>query len=276
MIGTSRPQPQVVLITGASSGIGLMCAQHLQALGHTVYGASRRAGQTAVAGVRPLAMDVNDDASVQDGIERIVAEQGRLDVVVNCAGFGIAGAVENTSIDEAKQQFETNFFGTLRVCQQALPVLRRQKHGLIVNVSSLGGLVAIPFQGLYSASKFAVEGMTEALRMEVAPFGVKVVLIAPGDFATGFTAQRVRTAHALTDPTYQRAFTTAVAIMERDEQNGPSPERIAVLLARILATPNPRLRYSVGRTDQRLGVRLKAFLPQGLYERLVKQTYGLI
>lgn len=275
MAGTSRSPAKVILITGASSGIGLMCAQHLRAQGHTVYGASRRAGQASVAGVLPLAMDVNDDGSVQDGIERIVAEQGRLDVVVNCAGFGIAGAVENTSVDEAKHQFETNFFGTLRVCRQVLPVMRQQQAGLIVNVSSLGGLVAIPFQGLYSASKFAVEGMTEALRMEVAPFGIKVVLIAPGDFATGFTAQRIRTAQALTDPTYQREFNAAVAIMERDEQNGPSPERIARLLARIIATGNPKLRYSIGRTDQRLGVWLKAFLPQGLYERLVMQTYGL-
>jgi len=182
---------QVVLITGASSGIGKTCATRLHERGYQVYGTSRSApapgaGKQSSFQMPPfpykmLRMDVNDDKSVQDGVGAVLADAGRIDAAVNCAGFGIAGAVEDTSTEEAKAQLETNFFGTLRVCRAVLPIMREQGSGAIVNISSIAGLIGIPYQAMYSASKFAIEGMTEALRLEVKPFGIRVCLIEPGD-----------------------------------------------------------------------------------------------
>jgi NAD(P)-dependent dehydrogenase (short-subunit alcohol dehydrogenase family) len=197
-------------------------------------------------------------------------------VVVNNAGDGIAGAVEDTSIEEARAQLDTNFYGVLRVCRAALPTMRRQRNGLIVNVSSLGGLVGLPFQGLYSASKFAVEGISEVLRMEVKPFGVRVVLVEPGDFRTGFTAQRRKTAASQGDSAYAANFGRALAVMEQDETGGADPALVARLLERIINAPSPRLRYMVGGFVQKFSVGfLRMVLPQKLFEYFLMMSYKI-
>ncbi|MDB5977973.1 MAG: family NAD(P)-dependent oxidoreductase [Nevskia sp.] len=274
MEATSKP---VVLITGASSGIGKICAEHLHAQGYRVYGTSRRAAVAPSSdGFRLIAMDVTSEDSVAQAIELILSREGRLDVVFNNAGDGIAGAVEDTSIEEARQQLDTNFFGVLRVCRAALPVMRKQGAGLILNVSSLGGLVGLPFQGLYSASKFAVEGMTEVLRMEVRPFGVRVALIEPGDFRTGFTAQRRKVRAAQGSNAYTARFDKALATMERDENGGADPIAVAHLLERLITTRSPRPRYKVGGFFQKLSVGpLRKILPQKLFEYLLMSSYGI-
>ena len=187
VVQMTGPQ-RVALVTGASAGIGASCAAFLAAKGYRVYGGARSA--VMAEGVEPLILDVTDDVSVARAIETILARESRLDVLVNNAGFGIAGAIEDTSIEEAREQFEVNFFGVLRMCRAVLPVMRRQKSGYIVNIGSIGGLIAIPFQGFYSATKFALEGFSESLRMEVRPFGIQVVLIEPGDHRTAFTQNR--------------------------------------------------------------------------------------
>lgn len=270
--------PRVVLITGASSGIGKVCAEHLVRRGYRVYGTSRRAPPLPDAsgnGLRLIAMDVTSETSVQAAVDRVLAREGRLDAVVNNAGYGIAGAVEDTRIDEAQAQLDTNFFGTLRVCRAVLPQLRRQGAGYLVNISSMGGRVAIPFQGLYSASKFAVEGLSESLRAELQPFGVQVVLIEPGDFRTGFTAER-RIAAAADAGAYRSAFRAALGVMERDEQGGATPEAIALRLERILNTPRPKLRYLVGPLSQRFAVGwLQKLLPQRIFESIIAGYYKL-
>ncbi|MGD1994460.1 MAG: SDR family oxidoreductase, partial [Anaerolineae bacterium] len=188
----SDNEKEVVLITGASSGIGKACADHLVQQGYRVFGTSRRAPfppQPAKPGEPVMIrLDVDDEASVGQVVGHLHQSVGHIDVVVNNAGFGVAGAVEDTTLAEARAQMETNFFGVVRVCRAVLPRMRERGAGLIVNVSSLGGVIALPFQAFYSASKFAVEGFTEALRMEVKPFGVQVVLIQPGDLSTGFTS----------------------------------------------------------------------------------------
>ena len=180
----------VVLITGASSGIGRACALHFARLGATVYGTTRRSPDDVAGGLRQelddsvrlemLEMNVDDDESVRRGIGQVLERAGRIDALVNCAGFGIGGAIEETSDADAMAILETNLLGTLRVCRAVLPSMRQQRGGTIVNISSIGGRIALPFQGLYSASKYGVEGMTEALRMEVRPFGIRVVLVEPG------------------------------------------------------------------------------------------------
>jgi NAD(P)-dependent dehydrogenase (short-subunit alcohol dehydrogenase family) len=272
----SAPRSRVVLVTGASSGIGLECARHLVARGHRVYGASRsgRVADPAGPAFEMLRMDVTNDADVEAAVAQVMQAESRIDVVVNNAGFGIAGAVEDTTIDEARAQFETNVFGPLRVCRAVLPHMRRRREGLIVNVSSIAGLVPVPFQGFYSASKAAIESITETLRMELQPFGVRVSLLEPGDFRTGFTANRVRVAAAADSP-YRERFERAVGVMERDEQAAPPPTAIAETLARIIDDPSPHLRYSVGALIQRAAPTLRNLLPQPLYQRLLMQTYDI-
>lgn len=267
----------VVLITGASSGIGKTCAEHLHARGYRVYGTSRRAAAAPeLGGFRLIAMDVTSEESVAQAIQLILSLEGRLDVVFNNAGDGIAGSVEDTSIEEARQQFDTNFFGVLRVCRAVLPAMRKQGAGLILNVSSLGGLVGLPFQGLYSASKFAVEGATEALRMEVRPFGVRVALIEPGDFRTGFTAQRRKARATQGSNAYTTRFDKALATMERDENGGADPIAVARLLERLINTRAPRPRYKVGGFFQKLSAGpLRKILPQKLFEYLLMSSYGI-
>lgn len=268
---------KVVLVTGASSGIGKACVEYLAQKGYRVFGTSRRAPRNpeiTPAGPTLFWMDVNDDRSVQEGVAFILQQAGRLDAVVNNAGFGIAGAVEDTSIEEAKAQLETNFFGTFRVCRAVLPVMRAQGGGTIVNISSLGGIIALPFQGLYSASKFAVEGLTEALRLEVRPFGIRVVLVEPGDTRTGFTDRRVRVA-ASADSVYRPYMERVLQIVEHDERNGAFPETVARVVERILRHPNPAPRYRVGPFAQRLAAVLKGVLPGRVFEWAIAKYYGL-
>jgi NAD(P)-dependent dehydrogenase (short-subunit alcohol dehydrogenase family) len=271
--GAPNDARQVVLITGASSGIGLECARYLASRGHRVYGASRRP-PSGDLGFTPLAMDVTSDEQVRAAVERVAHDAGRIDVLVNNAGFGIAGSVEDTTIEEARAQFETNVFGMLRMCRAVLPIMRRQRAGLVVNVSSIAALVPIPFQGHYSASKAAIEALTEALRMEVRPFGIRVALLEPGDFKTGFTANRVRAA-AMRDSPYNERAERALAVMERDEQAGPAPSLIARELERIMRSPAPRLRHTVGNALQRAAPTLRQILPAGLFEKMLMQTYDI-
>jgi NAD(P)-dependent dehydrogenase (short-subunit alcohol dehydrogenase family) len=266
---------QVVLIAGASTGIGKVCAEYLAQKGMTVYGASRSLKAGSEAGFHALHLDVTDDNSVRQCIQQIQHEQGRLDVVVNCAGYGIAGAVEETSPQEAIAQFDTNFFGAHRVCRAVLPIMRKQKSGVIINISSLAGLMAVPFQSFYSASKFAMEGMTEALRMEVRPLGIRVVLIEPGDFKTDFPANRTSSADSQKSDVYRDALERSVGVMREEEKLGKVPLPVARLIERIIASPSPRLRYTIGPFGERIGPKLKAILPYRLYEYLFMKHYKL-
>ncbi len=266
---------RVVLVTGASSGIGKVCAEYLAARGFLVYGTSRQAVWPAAdspsQGLTMIPMDVTSDHSVTAAVQWLLAREGHIDIVLNNAGFGIAGAVEDCSIEEARRQFDTNFFGLLRVCHAVLPAMRQRRGGYLINVSSIGGLISIPFQGLYSASKFAVEGLTESLRMELRPFGVQAVLIEPGDFRTGFTAQRQLAAGR--SGAYDEAARRAIAVMEADERGGATPEAIARRVERIVNQRRPALRHRVGPLPQRLAVTLKALLPQSWFEAAVSLYY---
>jgi short-subunit dehydrogenase len=271
---------KVIFITGVSSGIGKACAEHLANKGYPVYGTSRKVTSptrknTDSGFLEIIPMDVNSDASVQEGINYLINKEGRLDVVVNNAGFGIAGAIEDTTIEEAKRQFETNFFGILRVLRTSLPIMRKQESGLIVNISSIAGLIGLPYQGLYSATKFAIEGLSEALRMEVKKFKVNVVLIEPGDFQTQFTANRQKTIESEKNQTYQEDFRRALSVIENDEKNGSSPEKIALLLEKIINDPSPRFRYLVGPFSEKLAVFLKKIMPAQL-ELILMKHYKLL
>jgi NAD(P)-dependent dehydrogenase (short-subunit alcohol dehydrogenase family) len=268
----------VVLVTGASSGIGKAVAEHLRARGHRVYGTSRKAPRAVALGapdgdVGLVPMDVTSDESVDRGVGLVLAREGRLDAVVNNAGIGVAGAVEDTTIEEARGQFETNFFGVVRVCRAVLPVMRRQGGGCLVNVSSIAGVIGVPFQAFYTASKFAVEGFTEALRMEVAPFGIRVVLVEPGDFRTGFTASRTLARAARGETAYAGRQAAALAVMEADETGGATPESVGRLVERILTARRPRLRHPVGPVSEKLALALRRFAPSALFEWVISTYY---
>lgn len=270
----SAPDKKVILITGASSGIGKVCAERLSSKGHKVYGTSRShcAAQLPYEMVR---LDVNDDSTVQACIAHILDREDRLDVVINNAGMGIAGALEDTSIEEMRFQFETNFLGAFRLCQAVIPTMRAQQFGYLINISSLAGLIGIPFQGAYSASKYALEGLTEVLRMELKPFGIHTVLIEPGDFNTGFTDARIKTQRSQTNPLYQRAFNSALQVMEQDEINGAKPDKIATLIEYIISHPSPRPRYMVGPLLQKFAVHLRKVMPSRLFELIIMKTYKI-
>lgn len=264
---------RVVLVTGASSGIGRAIAVHLAAKGHRVFGTSRQA--VDVPGVETIAMDVRDEASVTACVARVLNAAGRLDAVVNNAGVALMGAVEDTRIDEAKALFETNFFGALRVCRAVLPAMRQQRSGLIVNISSLSGVFGTPFSGLHSASKFALEGMSEALRLEVRRFGVRIVLVEPGDHDSEMPLRRTTVAEAASNVAYAEAFARSRAAQARDEAKAPKPDKVARLVARLLDTRDPKMRYTVGLRGQRIVAPLKRFLPSRLYERLLRGALGM-
>ena len=260
---------RVVLITGTSSGFGQASAEHLCRKGYRVYGTSRN--EKAADGIehtvdgsssfRMIPMDVRQSASVQKGIEYILSREDHLDIVINNAGYALAGSVEDCSLEEVKNQMETNFFGTWRVCQAVLPQMRKQGYGTIINISSLAGLIALPFQAAYCASKFAVEALTETLRLEVKPFGIKVCLIEPGDFRTKVTQNRVKAVQSGKNSGYAENFKKALRVTEHGELSGPGPDRLAVLIEHIINNPNPRLRYTTGLMSQRKWAIIKRLTP---------------
>jgi NAD(P)-dependent dehydrogenase (short-subunit alcohol dehydrogenase family) len=263
----------VALITGASAGIGLATADRLQRRGWSVVGASRRG--TASGGWTPLVMDVDDDDSVRTGVEKVVAERGRLDAVVANAGWGLAGPVEQTPIDQAKRLVETNFWGAVRVVQAALPVMRHQGGGRVVLVSSLGGLIALPFEAFYSASKFAMEGYAEALAYEVAPFGIEVTLVEPGNVRTEFTESRLDVVPPDGENAYAEVVAKTVSLRERDERNGVPAGNVAAAIARVLESRHPRRRVSVGKPQERVGIIAKRLLPWRAFEAGAKGSLGV-
>ncbi len=264
---------KVVLVTGASAGIGKASADRLHNSGWTVIGASRRAKPSG--GWAPIAMDVDDDAAVADGVNRILQDQGRMDALVACAGWGLAGPVEDTPIAAAKEQFETNFWGAVRLVKASLPGMRKQGGGRIVLVSSLGGLIGLPFQAFYSASKFAMEGYGEALAYEVAPFGIQVTLVEPGNIVTDFTSSRRQVGLPGGESPYAAASDKAISVMERDEKNGASPDVVAAVIERVLLHKRAPRRISAGKFDERIGVLGKRLLPHSLFEKAARSSLGV-
>lgn len=260
---------RVALVTGASSGIGRATADLLARRGWTVVGASRSA--TAGPGWTGLAMDVDDDASVRAAVAEVLARHDRVDALVAAAGWGLAGPVETTPLEEARAQLETVFWGAVRTTTALLPHLRAGG-GRVVLVSSIAGEIAVPYQAYYSAAKFALEGWAEALAYEVAPYGVHVTLVQPGNFRTGFTDARRR----VVDPgPYADASAHALGVMERDERGGADPAVAAACILGQLEARRPRRRVSVGAAGERVGLLAKRMLPHGVFERVAGSALGV-
>ena len=263
----------VILITGITSGFGRAMACRLAADGHKVYGPYRRESEQ-LPGVTYLRADVSYPSDCENVVKKVVDAEGRIDVFINNAGMGIGGPLEFSSLEDAQKQMDVNWMGMVRMLHFVLPVMRRQGGGKILCFSSIGGLMGLPFQGLYSASKFAIEGYCEALRLETRGLGIQVVVIEPGDFATSFTASRKSVADPEADAAYP-AWARALASIEKDETGGLKPEYLAEKVAKIVAKKRPRYNYVISTLEQRLSVTLKKILPPSWFASILGSYYKL-
>jgi NAD(P)-dependent dehydrogenase (short-subunit alcohol dehydrogenase family) len=269
---------RTVLITGASSGIGEATALHLAELGFTVYASARRVDRMtdlADRGIRTRSVDVSDDDSMVALVEAAIADTGRIDVLVNNAGYGLYGALEDVPIDEARRQFEVNVFGLARMTQLVLPHMRAQRDGYIVNISSMGGKIWEPLGSWYHASKFAVEGLSDSLRVEVAEFGIKVVIIEPGTIRSewsGIAADNLEATSAKT-PYAGLAKLVGAGIRAADRLPIASgPEVVAEVIAKAVQDPKPRTRYPAGGGAR--GILLaERILPDRGFDRFIQLSY---
>ena len=261
---------KTALVTGGTSGIGKATAEALVKAGYTVYSLSRHASDDA-DGIRHLTADVTLPDTVRAAVSEVLGREGRIDLLVNCAGFGISGAVEFTDPEEAKRQFDTNFFGTVNVTGAVIPLMRAAGGGRIVNVSSVAAEVPIPFQTFYSASKAAINSYTMALANELRPFSVSVCAVEPGDIRTGFTAARHK--QVLGDDIYGGRIGRSVARMEKDEQGGMDPSVIGRFIARIARKSRVKPLYTVG-FGYKLAVLVMRLLPSRWSNRIIGRLYA--
>jgi NAD(P)-dependent dehydrogenase (short-subunit alcohol dehydrogenase family) len=267
----------VVIVTGASSGLGNACATHLAKRGFRVYGTSRNpAAYTKKADeyFEMIAMNANDDQSAGKAIAAVLAKEGRVDALLCNAGMGIAGSVEDCGLDEIKLQMDTNFMGAVRAVKAVLPAMREAGKGKIIVISSIAGVMGMPFQAFYSSSKYALEGFIESLRFEMRPFGVEACLIEPGDFHTGFTAAR-KGAEAAAKGPYKAFYDTAMGIQIRDETSGHDPIEVAKLVQRLLDKKHLKTRYTVGPGIERAAVMIKRLVPAASFELFYRKYYKL-
>lgn len=264
---------KTVLITGASSGIGKSIGEFLHQKGYLVVGTSRNPNQYPASVFPLLSLDVRSPELIRACISHCIEKYGRIDVLINNAGVGITGPMEEIPIEEIKKHFDTNFFGPVEVMKAVLPYMRSRKSGYIVNITSIAGYMGLPYRSFYSAGKGALELISEGLSMEVKPFGINIVCVAPGDFATNIAAGRYH-APVLSDSPYTHYITTLEA-MNTDVNTGNSPEVMAHAVYKIINTKNPRLHYKVGSFLQRFSIFLKAVLPDRLYEKMLMRHYKL-
>ncbi|MFD7874168.1 oxidoreductase [Streptomyces sp. NPDC059766] len=271
---------KTALVTGASSGIGEATALKLHGLGYTVYGAARRTARLrrlAEGGIRPLAMDVTDDASMRTGIEKIVSETGRIDVLVNNAGYGSYGALEDVPLDEARRQFEVNVFGAIRLAQLVLPHMRARRSGTVVNVTSMGGKIYTPLGGWYHGTKFALEALSDCLRLEAKPFGIDVVVIEPGAIATEWGAIAAdKLEKSSTDGGYAEQATAVASALrsEANAQRNSPPGVIADTIGKAVTARRPKTRYATGFGARPL-IALRRILPDRAFDTVISRAVGL-
>jgi short-subunit dehydrogenase len=275
----SKIMKKVIFITGISSGFGKQTAEMMGARGHIVYGTIRkRSVNEAEAGnhINSIIMDLTDPVSINNAVETVLLKEGKIDVLINNAGMHTGGPIETSPIDHIKLQMDTNFLGMVQVTRAVLPSMRNQGGGLIINFSSIGGLIGLPFQAFYSASKFAIEGFSEALRMEMNQFNIKIVVINPGDFNTSNSTNR-RNFLAPTGPSdpYGEQFGKTMAIYEKDEANGRSPEVVARKIVKIIESKHPKQRYIIAVFHEKLAVVLRPFIPGKIYRSLIQLFYGI-
>lgn len=268
-----------VLITGASSGIGMATALTLAKNGCRVWGTTRNLSKVqsfpdeVKQNIKFLQMDVTKDDSVRSGCAQFLTEAGGIDILINNAGFGVFGPLEEFPIDKTKEIFETNYFGALRLIQEIVPVMREQREGLIINITSLAGKFVIPFQVHYSSTKFALDALTEGLRQELRPFGIKVVAVEPGDIKTNFN--NVTKFGIAADSPYKKWTDLCWDVIDVNMQNSPPPQVIADKVVKVIRKKNPRTRYPAGDFLSTKFPAIARFVPGRLKEKMIRLFYGV-
>jgi NAD(P)-dependent dehydrogenase (short-subunit alcohol dehydrogenase family) len=265
---------KVVLITGGSSGIGKSIGEFLHQKGFTVYGTSRNPDRITDSVFPLLALDVRNVDTIKAAIAQVIARSGRIDVVINNAGVGITGPLEEIPTEEIKNNFDTNFFGPIEVMKAVLPQMRIQKSGLIINVTSIAGYMGLPYRSIYSASKGALELVTEALRMEVKSFGIQITNVAPGDFATNIASGRYH-APVVSGSAYEKVYGDMLKTMDAHVDGGSDPLQMAAAVYVIIENTNPKIHYKVGAFMQKFSIVLKRILPDKMYEKILMNHYKL-
>ena len=265
---------KVVLVTGASSGIGKSVATFLQEKGYKVYGTSRNPKNVKSFSFELIALDVLKIETIKKAVNYILQKEGRLDVLINNAGMGITGPIEDTPTEEMRAVFNTNLFGAIDVMKTVLPQMRNQKSGMVLNVTSIAGYMGLPFRGLYSASKGALELITEATNMEVKNFGIHIVNVAPGDFATNIAAGRYHTP-VFKNSAYKENYQANLDLMDAHVDAGMDPLEMAKTIYKIINTKNPKIHYKVGGFMEKFSIVLKRILPGKMYQKLLMNHYKL-
>ena len=265
---------KVVLVTGGSSGIGKAIGEFLLQKGFKVYGTSRNPESYSDSKIPLLALDVVDQKSITACVEALLMKENRIDVLVNNAGTGITGPIEEVPEEEMKRNFDTNFFGPINVIKAVLPAMRQQQSGLIINITSIAGYMGLPYRGIYSASKGALELITEAFRMEIKEFGIEMTTVAPGDFSTNIASGRYH-APELENSPYKQPYGNTLKLMDEHVDSGDDPMLMAKAIYKIINTPNPKVHYKVGAFMQTFSIVLKRILPDKVYEKLLRNHYKL-
>lgn len=268
-------EKKVVLITGGSSGIGKSIGTFLTNKGYKVYGTTRNPDNYPdFDAFDLLRLDVKDLESIRLAVSYIIAKEGRLDVLVNNAGIGITGPIEETPHEEILKVFDTNFHGPVHMMKAVLPQMRKQGGGTIVNITSIAGYMGLPFRGFYSATKGALGLITEALRMETKDFGVTITNVAPGDFATNIAAGRYH-APVLDGSPYEDKYAQTIDSINNDVDSGGDPEQVAHAVYKIINRKKPKVHHPVGAFMQKFSLTLKKLLPDKVYEKLLIDHYKL-
>lgn len=265
---------KVVLITGASSGIGKSIGEFLHHKGFIVYGTSRNPEKILNSVFPLLYLEVCDVNSIKSAVQKVILLSGKLDVVINNAGVGITGPIEEIPIDEMKNNFDTNLFGPIEVMKTVLPQMRSQKSGLIINITSIAGYMGLPYRGIYSASKGALELITESLSMEVKPFGINIISVAPGDFVTNIASGRFH-APVFQGSAYEKPYGDTIKLMNKQVNEGNDPTEMAKAVFDIIQQKRPKIHYKVGSFIQKFSVILKKILPDKIYEKMLMNHYKL-
>ncbi len=265
----------VVFITGVSSGFGKAIASSLSLKGFTVYGTSRKGdSDKSSKNYTMLRMDVKDSSSIHDAVSYILNKEGKIDILINNAGISIISPLEESPLSDVENIFDTNIKGVLRICQAVLPCMRQQKKGLIINISSIGGLMGLPFRGIYSASKFALEGLSESLSMEVKPFGVNVCIVEPGEFKTDIGLNR-KTLTLDPSSAYKANYKKVLEAAEKEYENGDTPEKMGEFIYNIINSKNPKLRYKIGSPTETFSTFVKKILPGRMFEKIILKYSGM-
>jgi NAD(P)-dependent dehydrogenase (short-subunit alcohol dehydrogenase family) len=271
----SKREKKVALVTGASAGIGQAIARRFLADGWTVYGGARRVERMAgiqSEGAEVLFLDVTDDASMRSAVGAVLSAEGRIDALVNNAGYGSYGAIEDVDIDEARRQFEVNVFGVARMTQLVLPAMREARSGTIVNISSMGGRIWMPIGGWYHATKHALEVLSDALRLETRAFGVRVVVVQPGAIQSEWAGLSADNLEKQSEGTAYRSFVEPMAFLLRHYDNAASPKVVARAVWKAVNSARPRRRYAIP-MDAKFMVFLRWLLPDAAWDRMVRTVF---